>query len=801
MGFRYILWTFIIGLSALVSASTYAGSLLELDQTLVKKMGFEELTKVSDDRILMTDFHHKKAILISSYETNLDQRQAEGFLQAGFGPSIFKQRSEALNSPYFSTQLRPLGKIDVPGPVIEGLIYTVEFGDFATTVLEYHFWHQQKIIVLTEAAWGPTAPDPSAETSDLRKLISALVKIRRPAHELQETGVAKPEGHEAPVRQPISLFPGHHVPSEKECLDSLKAEHLSARRFSPPPGIHFDIHKFASFCPQGGQAFLDKTAGSLKKSYLKLSSDTAQRNAANHCSEVNLSHKEDSIYTKSLLMQAQSICTESAGGTAIIQQPIDWVKKTGKSVLALLHWVQTHKDPLGVALLLLDHKLASFECHDAGTQMKIYCQFVSSLAGGTVAAALTGEATAFAQGSELAEASVTEIVSGMQLVDSSAAGAALDAAALWTPKERIAKAAELLKQSISPEQEQAILKAHEVGIAEGRGFGSYTLADLKAKVGLLKRAGFNKVQARTLIENGVAGGWARTGARNLETVSVPSGVFQEDPYDLFSNQSPGSLQMFRPDPQNSRTAGYIERPTTSPKILSESHRMTTPLTRLNGRPVEKVESVMKGVVSKSEPLRISKKGINPDKQILVFPDGTKGLWKPHVMRWHSNYRAEVLAYEVDKKLGFNLVPPTVERTFDNQRGSVQLFIESDPTKKIPKSEFDKESALDFLLDSGDRHAGNYLISHDGRLVDIDNGISFTGHGGHRVPFADRAPEIDRFLRTSEGGQIIDKMRTLAKDPHFSEQIKSYLGSHDADEFMRRFQFLIQYADKKAAQEH
>jgi hypothetical protein len=48
--------------------------------------------------------------------------------------------------------------------------------------------------------------------------------------------------------------------------------------------------------------------------------------------------------------------------------------------------------------------------------------------------------------------------------------------------------------------------------------------------------------------------------------------------------------------------------------------------------------------------------------------------------YEDSYRFEIAAYELDKLLGLDLVPPTVERAIGSRTGSVQLWIESATTE-------------------------------------------------------------------------------------------------------------------------
>lgn len=45
------------------------------------------------------------------------------------------------------------------------------------------------------------------------------------------------------------------------------------------------------------------------------------------------------------------------------------------------------------------------------------------------------------------------------------------------------------------------------------------------------------------------------------------------------------------------------------------------------------------------------------------------------MNFRDSYKYEIAAYELDKLLGFDLVPPTVERKIGRKKGSLQLWVE------------------------------------------------------------------------------------------------------------------------------
>jgi hypothetical protein len=114
------------------------------------------------------------------------------------------------------------------------------------------------------------------------------------------------------------------------------------------------------------------------------------------------------------------------------------------------------------------------------------------------------------------------------------------------------------------------------------------------------------------------------------------------------------------------------------------------------------------------------------------PDGT-------VHGYLDRWRYEIAAYRMDRLLGLNMVPPTIERRFRGDRGSCQLWIEGcitllDKTeKKIPlpgakimayNRAVYLQRAFDNLIANEDRHQQNLLYTPDWRTIFIDHSRSF-----------------------------------------------------------------------------
>jgi len=133
----------------------------------------------------------------------------------------------------------------------------------------------------------------------------------------------------------------------------------------------------------------------------------------------------------------------------------------------------------------------------------------------------------------------------------------------------------------------------------------------------------------------------------------------------------------------------------------------------------------------------------PKRLFLKMGDvEASGAWKnPRGVQlgFLEGWQYEIAAYEMDKLLGLNLVPPTVEREFKGKRGSLQLWVELEMSDldrmerkiKIPPSKLDNWSkmkyltrAFDSLIANEDRTQENILYTKDWRTILIDHSRSF-----------------------------------------------------------------------------
>lgn len=145
---------------------------------------------------------------------------------------------------------------------------------------------------------------------------------------------------------------------------------------------------------------------------------------------------------------------------------------------------------------------------------------------------------------------------------------------------------------------------------------------------------------------------------------------------------------------------------------------------------------------------VAKTGRNGGR-VLTFKNGGRALFKAEEHEDRSlrpqikgpYYIREAAAFEIAELLGLDdMVPPTTIRNFGDSRGSVQQYSEGSISAhlKTEDQRFDgsidhaRGAAFDFLIGNTDRHAGNWLLSPEGKLVLIDNGGAFpdTWKGGH-----------------------------------------------------------------------
>jgi len=138
-------------------------------------------------------------------------------------------------------------------------------------------------------------------------------------------------------------------------------------------------------------------------------------------------------------------------------------------------------------------------------------------------------------------------------------------------------------------------------------------------------------------------------------------------------------------------------------------------------------------VSRPHKLRLGKDGVECWawwKNVTGRPEGYSDEW-----------RREIAAYELDKLLGLNMIPPYVEKRFREDRGAISLQMEGTVYRdlkaqnvSLPSDAGQRQSfyqalflrrTWDNLLANKDRNEGDMIITDDWRMYLIDHSRAFS----------------------------------------------------------------------------
>jgi hypothetical protein len=146
---------------------------------------------------------------------------------------------------------------------------------------------------------------------------------------------------------------------------------------------------------------------------------------------------------------------------------------------------------------------------------------------------------------------------------------------------------------------------------------------------------------------------------------------------------------------------------------------------------------------------------------------------------------------LDKHLGLNMVPPTVEKRFQNNSGSCQLWVDA---MMSLKEKFEKDvktpsykvfhwnralylqRAFDNLIANEDRHQNQFLITEDWRMILIDHSRSFrtSGKFAKKLIYDEKYKEGPRLMKQLPRA-FVEKLRALD-----TESIKGAVGEYLTD---------------------
>jgi hypothetical protein len=158
----------------------------------------------------------------------------------------------------------------------------------------------------------------------------------------------------------------------------------------------------------------------------------------------------------------------------------------------------------------------------------------------------------------------------------------------------------------------------------------------------------------------------------------------------------------------------------------------------------------------------------------------------------DSWKYEVAAYELDKLLGMNMVPVTVERKIEGVRGSVQLWMDGTmtearrlelrrepPDRLAWNRQMYKYHLFDNLIYNCDSNLGNALITPDWVIFKIDHSRAFKN-----MAALSQTQHLVSFSRS-----LIQALEKLDKNSLVT-CCKSYLSTSEMDNLLKRKDLIL-----------
>lgn len=186
----------------------------------------------------------------------------------------------------------------------------------------------------------------------------------------------------------------------------------------------------------------------------------------------------------------------------------------------------------------------------------------------------------------------------------------------------------------------------------------------------------------------------------------------------------------------------------------------------------------------------------------------KGVWKnPKGIQqgFLEGWQYEIAAYEMDKLLELNMIPPTVEREFKGKTGSLQLAIDKQYSEleifeekiKFPKDKSDNRSntnyitrAFDCLIANDDRTQQNILYNTDWQTILIDHSRAFrsTNEYTTNLIYGKNGLKGALFIRRLPRS-FVEKLKALTLE-NIQEAVGSYLKKKEVKAILMRKELLL-----------
>ncbi len=176
---------------------------------------------------------------------------------------------------------------------------------------------------------------------------------------------------------------------------------------------------------------------------------------------------------------------------------------------------------------------------------------------------------------------------------------------------------------------------------------------------------------------------------------------------------------------------------------------------------------------------------------------------------------EVAAYRLARMLGYDNVPPAVVRRIGTMHGSLQLWVEQAMVERGRREagvqppnfttwlqQMQDMHLFDYLITNIDRHTGNYLMGHTGKLWMIDHTRAFQMHVGDWTPdkiwfvkrqLWQRLQALDRETLQATLGDVLTEFEVeelMARIDTFKVHIRGHIARRGAAEVISAYRSAV-----------
>jgi hypothetical protein len=209
-------------------------------------------------------------------------------------------------------------------------------------------------------------------------------------------------------------------------------------------------------------------------------------------------------------------------------------------------------------------------------------------------------------------------------------------------------------------------------------------------------------------------------------------------------------------------------------------------------------------------------GVTEPWVLTLEKDGVKrrAIWKDVVGRpkgFLENWKWEIAAYRLDKTVGLEMVPPTIEKRFREERGSCQLWmddtmtledkieqeIEIPPTKVFYWNRaLYKQRTWDNLIANDDRHQNQFLITSDFRILLCDHSRSFRTNKKmtNSLIYDENHKEGPRLMREIPR-PLYENMKSLTFDK-IRTAVGEYLTNKEIEAVLKRRDLIVTWIEAR-----